>query len=251
MPARTPCRPTSTAGTTTPSGGPTSCSHRSTSASRRSTASATTPGPGPPQPRRKARWSAGPTASPTSATTSKMPSPPASSPRRCCPADVRVPLRHHPWQQLGPSSRHGPRRRGHRAGGHGRRPEADGAGRLPPVQLPATSTSGRRRWPRPRRWSGCCRPWSSATPTARTCCPTTATRARRRQPEALRAAVTYVGGHDRPLRLPQAVALLGWDPRSSPPASTAAGEPGPAPHTLGCRLRRPGQPTVGRDRLAR
>ena len=70
---------------------------------------------------------------------------------------------------------------------------------------------------RPRRWSGCCRPWSSATPTARTCCPPIVTAGSTRgSPEALRAAVTYVGGMTDRYAFQQAVSLLGWDPQKLP-----------------------------------
>ncbi len=84
-PAKTPCRPMSTAATTMRSGAPTSSWPRSTCAPRRSTASATTRGPARRRRRRRVRSCRGPTASPTCATTSKTPWPPASSARRCCP----------------------------------------------------------------------------------------------------------------------------------------------------------------------
>ena len=61
----------------------------STCAPRRSTASPTTAGRARPPPRPRARWSAGPTASPTSVTTGRTPSCPASWPRISCPLAVR------------------------------------------------------------------------------------------------------------------------------------------------------------------
>ena len=66
-------------------GGATCPSRRSTCVPRPSTASRTTAGRGPRRRPPKARWSAGPTGSPTSATTGRTPCWPASSLRTSCP----------------------------------------------------------------------------------------------------------------------------------------------------------------------
>ena len=89
------------AATTTPSGAPTWCSRRSTCASRRSTASATTRGRCRRPARRRARWSAGPIASPTSATTSRTRCTPASSTSPTMPHDGARRVRRYRRQQLG------------------------------------------------------------------------------------------------------------------------------------------------------
>ena len=107
------------AATTTPCGAPTSCSRRSTCAPRRSTASATTRGTGRRRPRPRARSWPGPTASPTSATTSRTPWPPASWSRRDLPAagararagtDRRAQLGAFITAMVDAIGRHGPRR---------------------------------------------------------------------------------------------------------------------------------------------
>ena len=127
----------SRAATTTRCGAPTWCSRRSTCAPRRSTGCATTPGTGPPRPRPRARSCPGPTASPTSATTSRTPSPPGIVDRRRCSRRGARAL-------SAPTAAHAARRVHHR---DGRRPSptTGGVGHAP--------ADGRRRSPRSGRFN--------------------------------------------------------------------------------------------------
>ena len=142
------------------------------------------------------------------------------------------------------------------AGSAWRAADGRGARRLPAVQLrahlPAPGVGGAR----PKRSSPCCRRWSSTTPTGPNLLPAD------RQggleagsAEALRAAVTYVGGMTDRFACQQAVALLGWDPASSRAAASTRRprELASRPMTA-CgrsrRSRRAGSVERGRDRQA-
>ena len=216
--------------TTTPSGAPTSCWRRSTCAPRRSTASATTRGP---PGAGHARGRGGGLGRPHRLRVPRLRGrrrTPASSPRPCCP----------PWCASGAAT---PRSRqldtfiaavvdaiGRAPVAVGMsRPTRRGPGRVPARSTTSASTCGRRRWPRPTPVDrACCGPWSSTTPTAPTLLADGAADGRARRPgsaEALRAAVTYVGGMTDRFACQQAVALLGWDRAELPAAAstTASG----------------------------
>ena len=79
-------------------------------------------------------------------------------------------------------------------------------------RLPAPGQSGAGRL-RGRR---CCGPWSSTTPTGRTCCPTRRAPQARQRRRGARRGVTYVAGMTDRFACRQAVALLDWDPAKLP-----------------------------------
>ena len=105
---------------------------------------------------------------------------------------------------------------GHAAGG-GRR-----ARRRCGPSTTSGSTSDRRRWPSPARWSRCCGPWWSTTPSTRRCWP----RLRRSSPassDPVRAAVAYVAGMTDRYAFDRSIELLGWNPARLPQGVDAAG----------------------------